>query len=104
MLQTNTKALDATHAPWHNEYFDYAVSNLPYGKQIPLAYITVLYEKTLGEYIRITKPTGTICFLLTNPQLMEKYVKKYAPQAKVKAWKLGFTGQTPTIMLIQKII
>jgi 23S rRNA G2445 N2-methylase RlmL len=97
------KNLDATQTNWPTAYFDCAVSNLPWDKQIEVKSITALYEGTIKEYARLVKPTGSLCLLLTKPELMIKYAKMYLPSATVKTYKIGLLGQTPTIVLVKRI-
>lgn len=91
--------LNALSTKWPNKYFDCAVSNLPWGKQIEIKSITKLYEDSIREYARILKPNGVLCTLISQPDLFIKYVKKYFPEKKINQFKIGLLGQTPTIIL-----
>jgi len=96
----NIKALDATSSGWQGKFFDTAISNLPWDKQIKIDSITELYEGTLREYSRILTSQGTLCALVGKPDLFVKYAKKYFPDKSVLQIKIGLLGQTPTIVLI----
>ena len=94
------KVLDATDTNWSNGCFDCAISNLPWGKQVEINHITSLYAGTMKEYQRILKPDGKLCLIVSNPELLVKYAKRYFPDKRVTTNKIGFLGQNPTIVLI----
>lgn len=95
--------LNATKTKWQNHYFDCAISNLPWGKQVAVEHITDLYHNTLQEYARILKLEGALCLLIgSKPELLIKHTKQVFPGANIKTWQLGYLGQTPTIVLISR--
>lgn len=96
------RTVDATKSKWPSNHFDSAVSNLPWGKQIALTSVTTLYDRALDEYSRIVRKTGTVCVLVSKPELLMKYARKHFPGAKISATRISFTGQIPTIVLIQR--
>lgn len=98
--QDRVKILDAIKTTWQNNFFDCAISNLPWDKQVAVKSITNLYEGSIKEYFRILKPGGVLCVLVSKPELFIKYVKKFKPTAKIEAWKIGLLGQNPTIVLV----
>ena len=98
----NIKEVDATKTKWQSNFFDFAVSNLPWDKQISVERITDLYIKTLEEYKRILKPNGRLSLLVHKPQILIRYAKKYFPNHKIESTKISFTGQSPTIVSIFK--
>ena len=99
--EEKVKHLNATSTKWSNQQFDAAVSNLPWGKQIEIQSIIKLYEGTISEYIRILKPDGIICVLISNPELFIKFVKKYKQNPDIKTFKICLLGQNPTIVLVK---
>ena len=94
------KVQDATKTNWPTGYFDAAVSNLPWGKQVEIASITNLYEGTLREYARILKGDGVLCAIISRPDLFVKYAKMFFPNKKISQYRVGLLGQTPTIILV----
>jgi tRNA (guanine6-N2)-methyltransferase len=98
----DVRVLDAVKSPWRERHFDLAVSNLPWGKQVELSSVTSLYDKALREYRRIVKQTGAVCMLVTKPELLVKYARKHFAGARIETRRLGFTGQTPSIILIRQ--
>lgn len=95
--------LDATKTKWPSNSFDCAISNLPWGKQIEIERITDLYRNTLQEYARILKPAGSLCLLVgSKPELLIKHAKLTFPNATIKTWRLGYLGQTPTIIFLSQ--
>lgn len=96
------KQLDATKTKWPSHIFDYAISNLPWDKQIKTASITDLYKNSLREYSRILKPSGSICLLVSKPQLLSKYAKKLIPGSVITIISIHLLGQNPSIVLIKK--
>lgn len=94
----NVRPLDATSTRWQNNYFDYAVSNYPWGKQIPLNGMVKLYENSIREYARILKKDGSVVLLGINPDLIVKYIKKYFSNHLIEKFKIGFLGQTPWVV------
>lgn len=93
--------LDAKKSGWPDKFFDIAISNLPWDKQIKIESITELYEGILREYARILKPEGVLCALVGKPELFVKYAKKYFPLKTIKEIKIGLLGQNPTIVLLK---
>lgn len=93
-------ALNATRSGWQSKFFDVAISNLPWDKQIKIDSITDLYEGTLGEYSRILKSEGSLCALVGKPELFVKYAKRHFPDKSIQQIKIGLLGQNPTIVLI----
>lgn len=96
-VQQNIKVLDAASTKWPDKYFDYAISNYPWGKQVALDRIVKLYSETISEYARILKDDGSIILLGIKPDLMAKHLKKNFPNHEIKQFKIGFLGQTPWI-------
>ncbi len=94
------KPLDATHTVWPDHFFDCAISNLPWDKQIEINSITRLYEESIREYHRVLKPTVKLCVLVSKPDLFIKYVKKFWPDSSIQTLKIGLLGQNPTIILV----
>jgi tRNA (guanine6-N2)-methyltransferase len=94
------KPMDARATQWPDHFFDCAISNMPWDKQIEVKSITDLYEGAIREYTRILRPDGILCVLLTKPELFIKYTKKYFPQKSIQTHKLGLLGQTPTLVLL----
>lgn len=100
-IEGHIRQLNAINTHWDNNYFDCAISNLPWDKQIEVESITNLYAGTLREYARIIKKDGVVCLLVSKPDLLIKYVKKYFPNHIINSYKIGLLGQTPTIVFIQ---
>lgn len=99
---TQIAQLNATKTKWPSNFFDCAISNLPWGKQIEIERITDLYRDTLQEYARILKPNGALCLLVgSKPELLVKHAKLAFPNTTIKTWRLGYLGQTPTLVLIK---
>lgn len=96
------RVLDATKPPWRDDRFDVAVSNLPWGKQVPLTSVTFLYDKALKEYARIVKRPGVVSVLVSKPELLVKYARKHLTGADISTTRVSFTGQTPTIVTIRR--
>lgn len=93
------KTLDARKTNWQESFFDCAISNLPWDKQIEVKSITSLYEDSIKEYFRTLKPNGTLCVIVSKPELFIKYIKKFRPNANIKTFKIGLLGQNPTIII-----
>jgi 23S rRNA G2445 N2-methylase RlmL len=80
------KQIDAIKTNWPDNYFDGAISNLPWNKQVKIESITQLYVGCLKEYSRIVKPSGRFCLLVSNPQLLIKHAKKIMPRSKIDTY------------------
>ena len=91
--------LDATSTNWPNDYFDIAVSNLPWGKQIKINRLVKLFDMSVKEYSRILKKEAQLGFITAKPDLLVKYIKKYFDIQNIAEYKIGYLGQTPTIIL-----
>lgn len=95
------KQLNAEKTNWQNHFFDCAISNLPWDKQIEVNSITQLYGNTIQEYSRILKGNCTVCLLVSKPELLIKHSKKYFPSYSATSYKIGLLGQNPTIVLLR---
>ncbi len=95
------KIQDAQKTNWNAKYFDCAVSNFPWDKQIRTDRIHELYENAIKEYARILKPNGTIVILAVKSEIVIKMIKKYFPNYKIQTYELGFLGQKPVIVIGQ---
>jgi 23S rRNA G2445 N2-methylase RlmL len=94
----NLRVLDAAASKWQSGYFDYAISNYPWGKQVLLTGIVRLYTNSIAEYARILKKSGTLVLLGINPDLMVKHVKKNFPNHQITKFRIGFLGETPWVV------
>ena len=94
----NIKILNAVKTKWPNSFFDYAISNLPWGKQVDLTGIVKLYSASITEYARILKDDGSIILLGMKPDLIVKHLKKNFTGHKITKFKIGFLGQNPWIV------
>lgn len=99
--EDHIKHMDATKTHWPGKFFDCAISNLPWDKQIPVKSITNLYSGCLEEYKRIVKSNGTICLLVTKPELLIKHAKAMFANATIETIPISFQGQQPTIVKIR---
>jgi 23S rRNA G2445 N2-methylase RlmL len=96
------RVLDAVKTRWPDGDFDCAISNLPWGKQIDLQSTATLFEGTIREYSRIVKRDGVVCVLTPRPEPLIKYAKKHMKGCQVKLVPISFTGQSPTIIVIER--
>lgn len=90
---------DAAKTSFKNDFFDCAISNLPWDQQHQTTSITDLYSKTLKEYKRILKPTFVLCLLCHKPELLIKHIKKEFGACNITQYNIGYLGQSPTIVL-----
>lgn len=93
------KIQDGTKTKWQSNYFDFAISNLPWDKQIKTDHIHDLYERSIQEYSRILKPNGTLVILAVKSEIVIKMMKKYFPKLKITTIEIGFLGQNPKITI-----
>jgi len=100
-LVKHIKYLDARCTNWPDSYFDYAISNLPWGKQVDLKGVVKLYSPSIAEYARILKKEGNIVLLGMKPDLIVKHLKKNFQNHKIEKFKIGFLGQTPWVVSAQ---
>lgn len=92
----NVNVLDATSSKLPDDYFDLAVSNIPWGEQLDLNAVE-LYSQAIPEYARIVKGDGSIVILGPKPDLVEKHLKENFPEHNVGQFRLGFLGQHPWV-------
>lgn len=90
------KKLDARDTDQPDSYYDVAISNLPWGKQIDINEVDT-YSKSISEFKRILKDEGRLVILGNNKKLAEKHVRKNFPNHQIKSFRLGFLGQQPVI-------
>ena len=93
----NIHTLDAKKSFWPSKFFDCAISNYPWGKQIHLDHASELYSKSISEYSRILKDDGRLVLLGVDNEIIVKYLKKFFPNRRISSFKIGFLGQTPWI-------
>lgn len=95
----NVVVADATKSSWRSDYFDVAVSNLPWDKQIRVDSITNLYTRSLLEYKRILKPRAPFCLLVHKPDLLIKHINRIFDNVYITTkYPIGYLGQNPTIV------
>jgi len=99
--QADIRYLDATDTQWSDSSFDCAISNLPWDRQVPVKSITELYVKTLEEYRRILKPDGTLCLILSKPEILIKYAKRLFPHHTIEKHRISFLDQQPTVVVVR---
>lgn len=92
----NVNVLDATESKLPADYFDLAVSNIPWGEQLELNAVQ-LYSEAIPEYKRILKDDGSIVLLGPKPDLVEKHLTNHFPDHSVGQFRLGFLGQHPWV-------
>ena len=92
----NVNQLDATDSKLPDDYYDLAVSNVPWGEQLELKAVD-LYSKVIPEYARILSDDGSIVLLGPKPDLVEKHLKENFPDHSVGQFRLGFLGQHPWV-------
>jgi len=93
------KHLNATKTSWQSNFFDCAISNLPWDKQIKIDKLTTLYSKAIIEYKRILNPNSTICLLGVKPDFLVSQIKKIFNYRNIKIIKLGYLGQNPSMVV-----
>lgn len=100
---SNIKVLDATNTLWPDNTFDAAISNLPWDKQVEVDFVTKLYADTIKEYRRILKMDGVLCLIGTRPEIAIKYLRLHFGKRDTSVYKLGYLGQTPSIVLSRPV-
>jgi len=93
---------NAIKTSFQDKFFDIGVANFPWDKQIPIKSISILYDQSIKEYSRILKENGSLGFIGYKPEIIIKNIKKYFPSHKIEEVKIGYLGQTPTIVLAYK--
>jgi tRNA G10 N-methylase Trm11 len=92
----NVNVLDARSSKLPADYFDLAVSNIPWGEQLDLNAVE-LYSQAIPEYARVLKDEGAIVIVGPKPDLVEKHLKENFPEHNVGQFRLGFLGQHPWV-------
>ena len=95
----NITNYDASNTKWKNNFFDIAISNYPWDKQIKVDKMSYLVDTSIKEYSRILKKESKIGIITTKPELIIKYLKKYFDIQDIEEYKIGYLGQVPTIVL-----
>jgi 23S rRNA G2445 N2-methylase RlmL len=90
---------DASKTNWKGRYFDVAVSNLPWDKQIKVHKLSKMLDDSLREYSRILKEKSQIGLICTKPEVVVKYLKKYFDLENISEYKIGYLGQVPTVII-----
>ena len=99
---SHVRALDATRTRWPDSFYDCAISNLPWGKQVDLRSIAELFAGAVKEYARIVKDQGTLCLLTPRPEPLIKYARTLMKGCRVSTLPISFTGQSPTIVVVER--
>lgn len=90
--------MDAVKTRWRDNSFDIAVANFPWDKQIKVNRMYKLLDKSIQEYSRILKEESRIAFISTKPEMLIKCIKRYFNLETLESYKIGYLGQTPTIV------
>ncbi len=92
---------DAGNTKWRDNEFDIVVSNYPWNKQIKVNKMTKVIAQSIKEYHRIVKVNSKLGFITTKPEIVIKYLKKYFQIKDIQEFRIGYLGQTPTIILVE---
>ena len=90
--------MDAVKTKWRDNSFDIAVTNFPWDKQIKVDRMYKLLDKSIQEYSHILKAESRVAFISTKPEMIIKCIKKYFNLETLESYKVGYLGQTPTIV------
>lgn len=83
------------------KFFDYIVSNLPWGKQIEADSFSDLFMNALKEYKRIIKPNGSIVLLSKKPEMILSAAERIFHEAEISSFTISLVGQQPTVVVIR---
>jgi 23S rRNA G2445 N2-methylase RlmL len=83
---------DAIKTKWESQFFDIAISNFPWNKQVKERNLKDLYKNAIKEYARILKPKGT------KVDLIKEVLAENFPRHKIEDITIGYLGQTPSIV------
>ena len=83
---------DASHVPLRDQSVDYAISNMPWGRQVQVdAQLSRLYAQSFAEMKRIVISDGKIVLLTTFPALLAD-----KPEREIE---ISLFGQNPKIVV-----
>ncbi len=97
--EDNVNVSDAKRTLFKNEFFDFAASNLPWGKQIEVESITETIRNALNEYKRILKKDASLCLLTKHPEMVESLIAEIFPKHKTTSFQISLVGQQPTMIV-----
>jgi 23S rRNA G2445 N2-methylase RlmL len=92
---------NALKTHFSDKSYDFAISNLPWDKQIKVGSITELYIGAVHEYKRILKDGGVLCVLITKPELFIKHAKQILNPEKTERFPISLLGQSPEILIFK---
>ena len=82
---------DVRHVPLPDNAIDYAISNMPWGRQVTVDdSLKQLYQQAFAEMRRIVAPSGKIVLLTTFPELLGAVPDN--------ALEISLFGQNPQIV------
>ena len=76
------------------------VTNLPWGKQVPIRSKQALYDSISAGTAELVHRGGTSVLLTTEPKLIQQRLKR-DDAVRVEERRIGLLGQTPTILAVQ---
>jgi 23S rRNA G2445 N2-methylase RlmL len=97
----NILCADAIKTNWGTSYFDAAISNLPWGKIVKVSMFSTLLDGAFKEYSRILKPRSKVCFITNHPEKVMATIRRTFMVDKIRDYKIGYLGQTPTIIVAE---
>ncbi|MDQ7021525.1 MAG: methyltransferase domain-containing protein [Candidatus Dojkabacteria bacterium] len=97
----NIKLGDAIKTTYPDNTFDYAISNLPWDKQIEVESFTGLYIDSLREYKRILKDKFVMSLLVKKPELMISLIGSVFENVEVSKIQLSLVGQQPEVITVR---
>jgi tRNA (guanine6-N2)-methyltransferase len=93
-IATNVNAWDARALPIADGSVERIVSNLPWGRQIPISgSLALFYRNVCADMRRVLAPGGRIALLTNAPQLASFHDLRCDGQFEISLY-----GQTPTIL------
>jgi len=92
---------DAKKLPIADATVDAVVTNVPFGKQIPIDNMEAFFSSILAEWSRVLKSDGTIVLLTTHTDLLERCVEKCGLHITAMT-EISLFGLTPSIITIKK--
>jgi tRNA G10 N-methylase Trm11 len=93
---------NALSTPFCDSSIHKIASNLPYGKDIPLADPVAFIGQVLMEFSRIIAPKGRACLLTKHGELIELWLRQNRPFVKKKHLRLNLFGFDASLILLER--
>lgn len=95
------KEIDAQETDFEDGFFDFAVSNLPWGKQIEISSVRDVFTNAIKEYKRILKKDFSLVLLTKHPEVVHTILSEVFKKSQIESFTISLVGQQPSVIHVR---